>query len=273
MLVFAFIRSALGRSWVILLSGGNNYGSGLTRVLFSFAGLLSKEQPARWPVHILCVVVCVCVIVCVCICVIVCVCLYLCDCVCLCVSVIVWFCVCVSVIMWLCVCVCVCVWCLRACGVCVCVRVMCACVDFLSHLFPDMSQYICNITRFVLSPTLFKFLWVQSFGLTLHIVLFLLCSLTGFWSNFLVRLVPCVGGSSVPATTNAPTVKQEALDAVVSSWWWARRRPKHDERRINLQVINLWNNYIWLVDLFGLYYSLSPETVVQKVWCVRQRWA
>jgi hypothetical protein len=29
---------------------------------------------------------------------------------------------------------------------------------------------------------------------------------------------------------HAPTVKPEAVNAVVSSWWWAWRRPKHVER-------------------------------------------
>jgi len=41
------------------------------------------------------------------------------------------------------------------------------------NLFPGMAHYIFNITCFVLSSTLFKFLWVQSFGLILHILLFL----------------------------------------------------------------------------------------------------
>jgi len=54
-------------------------------------------------------------------------------------------------------------------------------------------------------------------------------------------------------TTNAPTVKPEAVNAVVSCWWWERRRPKHVERHTNLEVINLWNSCIWLVDLLELY--------------------
>jgi hypothetical protein len=37
------------------------------------------------------------------------------------------------------------------------------------------------------------------------------------------------------ATTNAPTVKPEAVNAVVSSWRWAWRRPKHVERHINVK--------------------------------------
>jgi hypothetical protein len=40
-------------------------------------------------------------------------------------------------------------------------------------------------------------------------------------------------------------VKPEAANAVVS---W--ERPKHVERHINFQVINLWNCCIWLVSLF-----------------------
>jgi hypothetical protein len=37
---------------------------------------------------------------------------------------------------------------------------------------------------------------------------------------------------------HAPTVKPEAVNAVVSSWWWVWRHPEHVERHI-LQVINL----------------------------------
>jgi len=44
---------------------------------------------------------------------------------------------------------------------------------FFNHLFPGMSHYMCNITCFVLSSTLFKFLQLQTFGLILHILLFL----------------------------------------------------------------------------------------------------
>ena len=54
------------------------------------------------------------------------------------------------------------------------------------------------------------------------------------------------------ATPNAPTVKPEAVNAVVSSWWWAWRPPKYAERHKNPQVINLWNSCIHLVDLFEL---------------------
>jgi len=34
---------------------------------------------------------------------------------------------------------------------------------------------------------------------------------------------------------HVPTVKPEAVNAVVSSWWWAWRRPKHVERNINVK--------------------------------------
>jgi len=37
------------------------------------------------------------------------------------------------------------------------------------------------------------------------------------------------------AITNAPTVKPETVNAVVSSWWWAWRRLKHVERHINVK--------------------------------------
>jgi hypothetical protein len=34
---------------------------------------------------------------------------------------------------------------------------------------------------------------------------------------------------------HAPTVKPEAINAVVSFWWWAWRRPKHVESHINVK--------------------------------------
>jgi len=34
---------------------------------------------------------------------------------------------------------------------------------------------------------------------------------------------------------NAPTVKPEAVKAVVNSWWWAWRQPNHVEQHINVR--------------------------------------
>jgi hypothetical protein len=34
---------------------------------------------------------------------------------------------------------------------------------------------------------------------------------------------------------HAPTIKPEAVNAVLSSWWWAWRHPKHIERHINVK--------------------------------------
>jgi len=52
---------------------------------------------------------------------------------------------------------------------------------------------------------------------------------------------------------HSSTVKPEAVNAVVSSWWRVWRRPKHVERLIKRQVIDLWNCCIRLVDLLELY--------------------
>jgi hypothetical protein len=52
---------------------------------------------------------------------------------------------------------------------------------------------------------------------------------------------------------HAPTVKPEAVNAVVSSWWWAWGGPETCWATHKRQVINLWNCCIWFVNLFELY--------------------
>jgi hypothetical protein len=46
---------------------------------------------------------------------------------------------------------------------------------------------------------------------------------------------------------HAPTVKPEAVNAVVSSWWWAWRRPKTFWATLKRQVINLWKYCIYFL--------------------------
>jgi hypothetical protein len=50
---------------------------------------------------------------------------------------------------------------------------------------------------------------------------------------------------------HACTVKPEAIDAVVSSWWWAWRRPKHVERHKTssnklVKLLHLVGWFIWI---------------------------
>jgi len=52
--------------------------------------------------------------------------------------------------------------------------------------------------------------------------------------------------------SNAPTVKPEAVNAVVSSWWWVWRRPKHVERHKTssnklVKLLHLVGWFIWIV--------------------------
>ena len=62
------------------------------------------------------------------------------------------------------------------------------------------------------------------------------------------------GGSSVVGRGLLPPrskVKPEAVNAVVSSWWWAWRRPKHVER--HKMSSNKPVKLLHLVNLFELY--------------------
>jgi hypothetical protein len=56
---------------------------------------------------------------------------------------------------------------------------------------------------------------------------------------WLVVLITSQTTTNNAATINVPTVKPEAVNAVLSSWRWAWRRLNCVERHINLQVKDL----------------------------------
>ena len=73
---------------------------------------------------------------------------------------------------------------------------------------------------------------------------------------------------------HAPMVKPEAVNAVVSSWRWAWRHTKTRSATRKRQVINLWNCWILLVNLFDLDYyipmpfSPSGSSSIRPCYCI-----